>query len=176
MVPLHRDCVVDIVRSSPCQIAIAIVLFHGARQQTLGAQPRQKRARLSSSQQQQQPVVSAVDPLNSILSDNVIGEAMDGASLYNASAPAESNNVPNNNATTATKPSPVTKPTATKQYPGVAPGARPLVLVVEDTDVSASLLCMHLRKLNCTSHRAEDGKSYQHYRIMIYQSHITASS
>jgi len=121
-------------------------------------QPRQKRARLSSSQQQQ-PVVSAVDPLNSILSANVIGAAMDGASLYNASAPAESNNVPNNNnATTATKPSPATKPTATKQYPGVAPGARPLVLVVEDTDVSASLLCMHLRKLNCTSHRAENGE------------------
>jgi len=48
--------------------------------------------------------------------------------------------------------------TATKQYPGVAPGARPLVLVVEDTDVSASLLCMHLRKLNCTSHRAENGE------------------
>ena len=45
-----------------------------------------------------------------------------------------------------------------KQYPGVAPGARPLVLVVEDTDVSASLLCMHLRKLNCTSHRAENGE------------------
>jgi CheY-like chemotaxis protein len=46
----------------------------------------------------------------------------------------------------------------TGQYPGVAPGARPLVLVVEDTDVSASLLCMHLRKLNCTSHRAENGE------------------
>jgi CheY-like chemotaxis protein len=45
-----------------------------------------------------------------------------------------------------------------KKYPGVAPGARPLVLVVEDTDVSASLLCMHLRKLNCTSHRAENGE------------------
>jgi CheY-like chemotaxis protein len=45
-----------------------------------------------------------------------------------------------------------------RQYPGVAPGARPLVLVVEDTDVSASLLCMHLRKLNCTSHRAENGE------------------
>eukprot|EP00970_Alexandrium_tamarense_P001592 scaffold190_cov185-Alexandrium_tamarense.AAC.2 len=45
-----------------------------------------------------------------------------------------------------------------KRYPGVAPGARPLVLVVEDTDVSASLLCMHLRKLNCTSHRAENGE------------------
>ncbi|KAL3782442.1 hypothetical protein HJC23_006015 [Cyclotella cryptica] len=44
------------------------------------------------------------------------------------------------------------------KYPGVAPGARPLVLVVEDTDVSASLLCMHLRKLNCTSHRAENGE------------------
>ena len=47
---------------------------------------------------------------------------------------------------------------STKQYPGVAPGARPLVLVVEDTDVSASLLCMHLRNLNCTSHRAENGE------------------
>ncbi|KAL7436617.1 hypothetical protein ACHAXH_007041 [Discostella pseudostelligera] len=46
----------------------------------------------------------------------------------------------------------------TKLYPGVVPGARPLVLVVEDTDVSASLLCMHLRKLNCTSHRAENGE------------------
>lgn len=49
-------------------------------------------------------------------------------------------------------------PNTTKQYPGVVPGARPLVLVVEDTDVSASLLCMHLRKLNCTSHRAENGE------------------
>ncbi len=47
---------------------------------------------------------------------------------------------------------------ATKQYPEVVPGARPLVLVVEDTDVSASLICMHLRKLNCTSHRAENGE------------------
>jgi len=46
----------------------------------------------------------------------------------------------------------------TKFYPGVSPGSRPLVLVVEDTDVSASLLCMHLRKLNCTSHRAENGE------------------
>lgn len=46
----------------------------------------------------------------------------------------------------------------TGQHPSVAPGARPLVLVVEDTDVSASLLCMHLRKLNCTSHRAENGE------------------
>ena len=45
-----------------------------------------------------------------------------------------------------------------KNYPGVVPGSRPLVLVVEDTDVSASLLCMHLRKLNCTSHRAENGE------------------
>ena len=45
-----------------------------------------------------------------------------------------------------------------KQYPEVAPGARPLVLVVEDTDVCASLLSMHLRKLNCTSHRAENGE------------------
>ncbi|KAL7472926.1 hypothetical protein ACHAXS_013308 [Conticribra weissflogii] len=45
-----------------------------------------------------------------------------------------------------------------KSYPGVTPGSRPLVLVVEDTDVSASLLCMHLRKLNCTSHRAENGE------------------
>lgn len=49
-------------------------------------------------------------------------------------------------------------PPPPRQYPGVAPGARPLVLVVEDTDVSASLLCMHLRKLNCTSHRAENGE------------------
>lgn len=47
---------------------------------------------------------------------------------------------------------------APKQYPGVEPGSRPLVLVVEDTDVSASLLCMHLRKLDCTSHRAENGE------------------
>lgn len=47
----------------------------------------------------------------------------------------------------------------TPKYPGVAPaGARPLVLVVDDTDVSASLLCMHLRKLNCSSHRAENGE------------------
>jgi CheY-like chemotaxis protein len=51
-----------------------------------------------------------------------------------------------------------TEPKQPRQYPGVAPGARPLVLVVEDTDVSASLLCMHLRKLNCTSHRAENGE------------------
>ena len=45
-----------------------------------------------------------------------------------------------------------------REYPGVAPGARPLVLVVEDTDVSASLICMHLRKLLCGSHRAENGE------------------
>ncbi|KAL3771596.1 hypothetical protein ACHAWO_012329 [Cyclotella atomus] len=50
------------------------------------------------------------------------------------------------------------EPKQPRQYPGVEPGARPLVLVVEDTDVSASLLCMHLRKLNCTSHRAENGE------------------
>ena len=48
--------------------------------------------------------------------------------------------------------------TSDKHYPGVAPGARPLVLVVEDTDVSASLICMHLRKLLCGSHRAENGE------------------
>lgn len=50
------------------------------------------------------------------------------------------------------------KPALAKSYPGVAPGARPLVLVVEDTDVSASLICMHLRKLLCGSHRAENGE------------------
>jgi CheY-like chemotaxis protein len=52
-----------------------------------------------------------------------------------------------------------TAATTNKQYPGVAPGARPLVLVVEDTDVSASLICMHLRKLLCGSHRVENGKA-----------------
>ena len=51
-----------------------------------------------------------------------------------------------------------TAATTNKQYPGVAPGARPIVLVVEDTDVSASLICMHLRKLLCGSHRAENGE------------------
>ena len=52
-----------------------------------------------------------------------------------------------------------TAATTNRQYPGVAPGARPLVLVVEDTDVSASLICMHLRKLLCGSHRAENGEA-----------------
>ena len=37
-------------------------------------------------------------------------------------------------------------------------GARPLVLIVEDTDVSASLLCVQFRKLNCIPHRAENGE------------------
>mmetsp|Transcript_34417 Transcript_34417/g.63265 ORF Transcript_34417/g.63265 Transcript_34417/m.63265 type:complete len:663 (-) Transcript_34417:143-2131(-) len=129
-------------------------------QQHQQQEPRRKRARTSS-----QPPVAAVDPQNSILSDNVIGAAMSGnVSLYGhpksasiaiaASSAASAVNA----LSVATKP-PATKPSPpTRQYPGVMPGARPLVLVVEDTDVSASLLCMHLRKLNCTSHRAENGE------------------
>jgi len=77
--------------------------------------------------------------------------ALFDASLLSAIAPVD-NNTAQNDATIATAAS--TK----KQYPGVAPGARPLVLVVEDTDVSASLICMHLRKLLCGSHRAENGE------------------
>lgn len=116
-------------------------------------QPQQKRARMS---QQQQKPVSTTDTLNIGLSANMIGSTVSGAtSLYNhharstpvVTAPSVAGS------SIATKPSPTTK-----HYPGVAPGARPLVLVVEDTDVSASLLCMHLRKLNCTSHRAENGE------------------
>lgn len=137
-------------------------------QQQQQHQPRpQKRRKTAPRQQQQQP---------EILSANVIHGAnnMDSASIWNQSAAAaasaasattaeSTNNMFNNAAaaaSTATKPAavPATKPAAARQYPGVAPGARPLVLVVEDTDVSASLLCMHLRKLNCTSHRAENGE------------------
>lgn len=101
--------------------------------------------------------------MNNMLNANVIGAAMgDGASLYNNHAESAAASVAAASAPAAAKPksalkSPTTT-TTTKQYPGVAPGARPLVLVVEDTDVSASLLCMHLRKLNCTSHRAENGE------------------
>ena len=104
-------------------------------------QPRQKRARLSST--------------GSSASAAQLGAMSNNAPLVAASAapPTESTNL----AAAATKPSSSSTPTP-KQYPGVAPGARPLVLVVEDTDVSASLLCMHLRKLNCTSHRAENGE------------------
>jgi CheY-like chemotaxis protein len=78
--------------------------------------------------------------------------ALFDASLLSASAPVDSSTTAPND--TSSAPAESTK----KQYPGVAPGARPLVLVVEDTDVSASLICMHLRKLLCGSHRAENGE------------------
>ena len=76
-------------------------------------------------------------------------KALFDASLLSALVPVDNITAQNGTSSAAT-----TK----KQYPGVAPGARPLVLVVEDTDVSASLICMHLRKLLCGSHRAENGE------------------
>ncbi|KAL3791630.1 hypothetical protein ACHAW5_000626 [Stephanodiscus triporus] len=117
-------------------------------------QQRQKKAKLSH-----QPV--PLVPLNSILGTMTAAPAPAESSSFASaftpvfvayeSAPLKSDNELDDVAiAVATSPS--------KQYPGVAPGARPLVLVVEDTDVSASLLCMHLRKLNCTSHRAENGE------------------
>ena len=129
-------------------------------------QPLQKRARISSQQQQQQNHVP-VDPLNSILNANVIGNTsllsnhpeLTSATL--ASAGSASSRVNNNSMpskTTKAAGSASVTTSTTPKYPGVAPGARPLVLVVDDTDVSASLLCMHLRKLNCSSHRAENGE------------------
>eukprot|EP00986_Skeletonema_menzelii_P007694 scaffold3032_cov120-Skeletonema_menzelii.AAC.6 len=78
--------------------------------------------------------------------------ALFDASLLPAVAPVKNNTAQNDKS--VAKASPTTK----TQYPGVAPGARPLVLVVEDTDVSASLICLHLRKLLCGSHRAENGE------------------
>ena len=121
-------------------------------QQLQPQQPPQKRARLSTTQLQP----TSANPLNNIPSANIMG-AMDNTSMYNrpesATSVASAATAPTHNAV-AQQPAPA----ETKQYPGVAPGARPLVLVVEDTDVSASLLCMHLRKLNCTSHRAENGE------------------
>ena len=119
----------------------------------------QKRARLNPPQPQPQ------HPLNSILPTNmVIGAMMGNASLYNNNPESSSINAISATAASATAGSSNTATvkaatTTTKsKYPGVAPGARPLVLVVDDTDVSASLLCMHLRKLNCSSHRAENGE------------------
>jgi len=117
-------------------------------------QPRQKRAKLSHL-----PVVPLV-PFTSIrgamtaapapAESSSFASASPPVSVASASAPLKSENERADATMTMTS--------STKQYPGVAPGARPLVLVVEDTDVSASLLCMHLRKLNCTSHRAENGE------------------
>jgi len=117
-------------------------------------QPRQKRAKSSHL-----PVVPLV-PFNSILGamtaapapaeSSSFASASTPISVESVSAPLKSENELDDATMTITS--------STKQCPGVAPGARPLVLVVEDTDVSASLLCMHLRKLNCTSHRAENGE------------------
>lgn len=125
-------------------------------------QPPQKRAKLSSlpQQQKQQSAAAAVpvpevNPLNSILSANVMG-TIDNTTAMSTAVVASSSASPA--AVTATVAASKTAASSKPQYPGVAPGARPLVLVVEDTDVSASLLCMHLRKLNCTSHRAENGE------------------
>lgn len=77
--------------------------------------------------------------------------ALFDASLLSAIAPVDNNSTQNDTSVAAAA-------SKKSQYPGVAPGARPLVLVVEDTDVSASLICMHLRKLLCGSHRAENGE------------------
>ena len=131
-------------------------------------QPLQKRARISSQQHQQQQHHIPVDPLNSILSANVIGntsvvfsnhpELTTAASASAGSASAGSNNSSMPSKTTKAAGTASATTSTTPKYPGVAPGARPLVLVVDDTDVSASLLCMHLRKLNCSSHRAENGE------------------
>lgn len=123
-------------------------------------QPPQKRAKLSSlpQQQKQQSAAAAVpevNPLNSILSANVMG-TIDNTTAMSTAVVASSS--ASSAAVTATVAASKTAASSKPQYPGVAPGARPLVLVVEDTDVSASLLCMHLRKLNCTSHRAENGE------------------
>jgi CheY-like chemotaxis protein len=116
-------------------------------------QPRQKRAKLSHS-----PV--PVDTLNSIIGDKATPPAFAESSSFSSvltsaassgSAPLKSNELIDVAAADMDIAS-------TKQYPGISSGARPLVLVVEDTDVSASLLCMHLRKLGCTSHRAENGE------------------
>jgi CheY-like chemotaxis protein len=85
-------------------------------------------------------------------SNNESNLALFDASLLSAAAPVESSTTAQNDTSFTTAA------TTKKQYPGVAPGARPLVLVVEDTDVSASLICMHLRKLLCGSHRAENGE------------------
>ncbi|KAL9185560.1 hypothetical protein ACHAXT_003337 [Thalassiosira profunda] len=116
-------------------------------------QPPQKRARTTPG-----------DPMDGIVSANIMGtESSASFAPVPAPSPAAaalvepgngSNAANDNNASdAASKPAP-----QAKRYPGVAPGARPLVLVAEDTDVSASLICMHLRKLNCTSHRAENGE------------------
>lgn len=87
----------------------------------------------------------------SVASSDLSTKPLFDASLLPA-APIDNNNTAQNDTSVA-------KAASTKtQYPGVAPGARPLVLVVDDTDVSASLLCMHLRKLLCGSHRAENGE------------------
>jgi len=77
--------------------------------------------------------------------------ALFDASLLSAVAPVDNSTTQNDTSVTAAA-------SLQQQYSGVAPGARPLVLVVEDTDVSASLICMHLRKLLCGSHRAENGE------------------
>ena len=104
-------------------------------------QPQQKRARLSSpTQQQQHPILQ--QPMNDTVDANSAGRSLVGNQRVSCNVAAESS-------TTATSSS-VGKKTIN--------GARPLVLVVDDTDVSASLLCMHLRKLNCSSHRAENGE------------------
>ena len=104
-------------------------------------QPQQKRARLSSpTQQQQHPILQ--QPMNNTVDANSAGRSLAGNQRVSCNVAAESS-------TTATSSSVGNK---------TINGSRPLVLVVDDTDVSASLLCMHLRKLNCSSHRAENGE------------------
>jgi len=104
-------------------------------------QPQQKRARLSSpTHQQQHPILQ--QPMNDTVDANSAGRSLAGNQRVSCNVAAESS-------ATATSSSVGNK---------TINGARPLVLVVDDTDVSASLLCMHLRKLNCSSHRAENGE------------------
>ena len=88
--------------------------------------------------------------------------------VSNAAIPPLISQLPNQVATVSSNPlaaatfkndmAPQIDQTKRAAYPGVTPGTPPLILVVEDTDVSATLICMHLRKLNCTSHRAENGE------------------
>ena len=66
--------------------------------------------------------------------------------------------LPTNNAVNGVPSDATLAPNPSPSSAAAALGARPLVLIVEDVDVSASLLCVQFRKLNCIPHRAENGQ------------------